>query len=83
MNRTGHIVGQAALVAALAITVVLISATSAFALKVNYVRYTNPVAYDIKSLQWTHFYASVDMTGALALLSSCGRPAYPHPNGRL
>lgn len=68
MNRLrARFVRSAVLVSALAVAAVLLSATPALAmLKVNYLRSTNPIAYNLKSLQTTHFYASVDTTGVWA-----------------
>ncbi len=51
MARSRAHVGRALLLLALAVTLLLLTATAAFAApKVNYVKFTNPVAYDLKSL---------------------------------
>jgi len=47
---------------------VLAFAQSAHALAINDVKYTGPVAYELKSLQTTRFYCSVDTPGVWATL---------------
>ena len=59
---------QVLIVAAIVTIASLFAAPEARALRINEVRYTGPVAYELKSLQTTRFWCTVDTPGVWATL---------------
>ncbi len=60
---------RASLAVVVSVAALLLASGTAYAApKIDYLRCTNPVAYDLKAWQTTHFYASVDTTGVWAEL---------------